>query len=339
MENSEQADLGTAQNNSTNKVEGNSATLDLTRLTDIVSKSLLSGEEENEPSAGSGQEEAENPAVEATADEEQDVLSQESETDQSEDSDEDTEEQSKDESNEQERGLPKGVKKRIDKLTSKKREAEAEVERLRSEVERLSQEAEKPAQTPTEDNPYSNLSNSEEVSREIEQAKRVRRWCEMNPDGATVTNKDGSETDYSSEEIRSIKIKALDALEEHLPKRLQYLQNYQQFEQVASKEYPWWKDKAARERQMAESFIKAFPEVKKFPDYKMVIGDLVTGIKVRESKASKTQTITKSIPQPKASASPSRMPQKDMKAQIASKRFSASGSRDDLSDLIASKFL
>lgn len=339
MENSEQADLGTAKNTPTNKAEGNSATFDLTRLTEIVSKSLLSGEEENEPSAGSGQEEAENTAVEATADEEQDVLSQESETDQSEDSDETPEEQSADDSDEQERGLPKGVKKRIDKLTAKKREAEAEIERLRSEVERLSQEAEKPAQTPTEDNPYSNLGNAEEVSREIEQAKRVRRWCEMNPDGATVTNKDGSETDYTAEEIRSIKIKALDAIEEHLPKRLQYLQNYQQFEQVANKEYPWWKDKAARERQMAESFIKAFPEVKKFPDYKMVLGDLVTGIKVRESKASKSQTITKSIPQPKPSSAPSRVPQKDAKAQIASKRFSATGSRDDLSDLIASKFL
>ena len=339
MENSEQADLGTAQNNPTKKNEGNSATFDLTRLTDIVSKSILSGEEESEPSAGSGQEEAENTAVEATAEQEQDVLSQESETDQSEDSDEDTEEQSKDDSEEQERGLPKGIKKRIDKLSAKRREAEAEVERLRSEVERLSQEAEKPAQTPTEDNPYSNLSTAEEVSREIDQAKRVRRWCEMNPDGATVTNKDGSETDYSSEEIRSIKIKALDAIEEHLPKRLQYLNNYQQFEQVANKEYPWWKDKAARERQMAESFIKAFPEVKKFPDYKMVLGDLVTGIKVRESKASKTQTVSKSIPQPKSSSAPSRVQPRDAKAQIASKRFSASGSRDDLSDLIASKFL
>lgn len=339
MENSEPADLGTAQNNPTNTNEGQSATFDLTKLTDIVSKSFLSGEENNEQSTGSDQQQAEDPvAPEATTEEEQEVLSQETETDQTEESEPEASETAEEE--ETERGLPKGVKKRIDKLTAKKREAEAEIERLRQEVERLSQESERTAQIPTPDNPYSNLNTAEEVQREVEQAKSIRRWCEMNPDGAVVTDKNGNEVEYSAEDVRNIKVKALDALEEHLPKRLNYIQNYQQFEQVANKEYPWWKDKAARERQMAETFIKMFPEVRKFPDYKMVIGDLVTGIKVRESKAKTTQTnIAKAVPQPKPSATPARVQPKDAKAQIAKSRFKATGSRDDLSTIIASKFL
>lgn len=335
MENSEPADLGTAQNNPTNTNEGNSATFDIQKLTDLVSKNILSGEDTEEQSAGSSQEQAEEPVSNANTEEEQEVLSQETETDESEESD--STEQS-DGEDEIERGLPKGVKKRIDKLTAKKREAEAEIERLRQEVDRLSQEAEKPAQNPNTDNPYANLTTAEHVQKEMDQAKSVRRWCEMNPDGAVVTNKDGTETEYSAEDIRAIKVKALDALEEHLPRQLQYIQNFNQMEQVAIKEYPWWKDKAARERQMAEMFIKAFPEVKKFPDYKMVIGDLVTGIKVRESKTAKTQP-ARAIAQPKPSATPSRVQPKEAKAQVAKARYSASGSRDDLSQIIATKFL
>jgi hypothetical protein len=206
-------------------------------------------------------------------------------------------------------------------------------------VERLSQEATKPAQTPTQDNPYAHLSTLEDVSREVEQAKQIRRWCEMNPDGAVVTGKDGNEVEYSAEEVRNIKIKALDAMEEHLPKRMQYLQNFNQMEQIAAKEYPWWKDKASRDRQIAETFLKAFPEIQKFPDYKMVIGDYISGVKARESKGKSSGVINKAPSQPKPSSAPTSIPSKDVKSQQAQKRFTASNSRDDLSAIIANRFL
>jgi hypothetical protein len=160
----------------------------------------------------------------------------------------------------------------------------------------------------------------------------------MNPDGAVVTNKDGSETDYSAEEVRNIKIKALDALEEHLPARANYLQNYMQMEQVAVKEYPWWKDKSAKERQIAESFIKHFPEIQKFPDYKVVVGDYIRGVQARENKSKQTAPV-KAPSQPRPSASPARVPQQDANAQVAKKRFTVSGNRDDLSSIIANRFL
>jgi hypothetical protein len=161
----------------------------------------------------------------------------------------------------------------------------------------------------------------------------------MNPDGAVVTNKDGSETDYSAEEVRNIKIKALDALEDHLPARAQYLQNYMQMEQVASKEYPWWKDKSAKERQIAESFIKHFPEIQKFPDYKMVVGDYIRGVNAREAKGKSSGTPVKAPSQPRPSAAPARVQPKDASTQAAKKRFTVSGSRDDLSSIIANRFL
>lgn len=335
MNTENQADLGTAQNNPTTP-EGTSTPFDINKLASIVSDSFLGGKES---SAESPAEEIGDSEAQATS--EDDVHSQEPETTNDQDQVEDSEEteETKSEDDDIERGLPKGVKKRIDKLSAKRREAEAEVERLKSEVERLSQEATKPAQTPTADNPYANLSTLDEVSREVDQAKQIRRWCELNPDGAVVTNKDGSETEYSAEEVRNIKIKALDALEEHLPARAKYLQNYMQMEQVASKEYPWWKDKSAKERQIAESFIKHFPEIQKFPDYKMVVGDYIRGVQARESKAKSSGTPVKAPSQPRPSAAPARVPQRDASAQAAQKRFTVSQSRDDLSSIIANRFL
>ena len=331
-----QADLSTAQNNATTN-ESTPQAFDISKLADIVSESFLGGKENSESSVSQEQTEVEGQATSENSE----VLSQDNDTatEQDESTDSEETEETKSEDNELDRGLPKGVKKRIDKLSAKRREAEAEVERLRSEVDRLSQEANKPAQTPTQDNPYAHLSTLEEVNREIDQAKQIRRWCEMNPDGAVVTGKDGNEVEYSAEEVRNIKIKSLDAMEDHLPKRMQYLQNFNQMETIAAKEYPWWKDKASRDRQIAETFLKAFPEIQKFPDYKMVIGDYISGVKARESKGKSSGVINKAPNQPRPSSAPNSVPSKDAKSQQAQKRFTASNSRDDLSSIIANRFL
>jgi len=335
-----QSDLGTESNNPTQN-EPLTTRFDNSRLADIVSKSFLSGEEVKETPVS--EENTGEDAVQATAEQEEgEVHSQLTETEAEQEKPEDSEEteETKSDDDELERGLPKGVKKRIDKLAAKRREAEAEVERLKNELDRLSQEATKPAQNPTKDNPYANLSSLEEVSREVDQAKQIRRWCEMNPDGATVVGKDGKEVDYSAEEIRNIKIKALDAIEEHLPARAKYLQNYQQVEQIATKEYPWWKDRSSSERQIAESFMKHFPEIQRFPDYKMVLGDYIRGVKARESTAKRTTTIASKPPiQPKATASPQRLSPKEVSVKESQKRFAVTGNRDDLSSIIANRFL
>ena len=338
MNTENQSDLGTESNNPTTN-EGNAQPFDQSRLADLVSKSFLGGEEVAEESDSQKQTDTD---VQATSEEDSEVLSQETNTESEQEQSEDSEEteETKSDDDELERGLPKGVKKRIDKLSAKRREAEAEVDRLKSEVERLSQEANKPAQTPKSDNPYTNLKTLEEVNREAEQAKQIRRWCEMNPDGATVTGANGEEVDYSAEEVRRIKIKALDALEEHLPARAKYIENYSQIEQVATKEYPWWKDRSSNERQIAESFLKHFPEITRFPDYKMVLGDYIRGVKSREATKKSPAVSNRTAPvQPKRTATPPYVPEKEARAKEAAKRFGANGNRDDLTSIIANRFL
>lgn len=244
-----------------------------------------------------------------------------------------------DEEDEEDRGLPKGVKKRIDKLTAKRREAEAKLAKMEEEMERLRQEASQkaPAKGPDPLNPYAHLNTPEAISKEIEQAKQVRRWCEMNPDGATVKGENGEEVDYTAEEVRQIKLRALDAIEEHLPKQLNYVNASREVEKIAHSEYPWWKDKSARERQIADKFLEAFPEITRFPDYKMVVGDYIRGVKSREN-AKKAAPVAKAPVQPRPTNSPVTA-SKDGAIKAVQSRFKATGSTEDLASIIASKFI
>jgi len=303
-------------------------------LTDIIKASLFDDTTETATTEAENAEETSE--VESEDVEDTEVLSQSeeestvtSEDEQEPESAMETPEQNEDD----DRGLPKGVKKRIDKLIAKRREAEEQAAKLKEEVERLSAEATKPPQTRRpNDNPFSNIEKPETIRAEIEKAKQVRRWCEMNPEGGVIKDSNGNEQEYSAEEVRAIKVRALDALEEHIPAQIQYIENLNRVEQIVSKEYAWWKDRSSAERQIAESFLQHFPEIKRFPDYKMVLGDYIRGVKARESASKKAQP-QRPPSQPKSVATPSQ--------GVARKptRLTDISDNDALANIIASRFI
>ena len=273
--------------------------------------------------------------VESEGVEDTEVLSQSEEEDtvtSEEEQEPESAQETLDENEDDDRGLPRGVKKRIDKLIAKKREAEDETNRLRQEVERLSAEANKPPQIQVNSqNPFSNIEDRNLINKEIEKARQIRRWCEMNPEGGVVDDGKGNEQEFTSEEVRKIKLKAMDALEEHIPAQIRYIENLNRVEQLVQKEYNWWKDKSSAERQIAESFLQHFPEIKRFPDYKMVLGDYIRGVKAREANSKRTAP-QKPPSQPKSNTSP----MGGVKKQV---RFNPSSDTDALASIIASKFI
>jgi hypothetical protein len=336
--------------------------LDQEKLTSLLKKSLM-----NEPSEQATTKPAEAPKAEEqqvektseetvsddTATEETNDLSQEQAKEaasENEDSEEKSEESEPEEVTEDDQGLPKGVKKRIDKLVAKRKEIEEQLKAKEAEIESL--KAAKPevadapvAPLPT--NPYLHLDNQSAVESEIQQARRVRRWCEENPDGATVAGPDGKEVDYSAEQIRAIKLNAIDALEEHLPRQLNYVQNKSKLDPIAESEYSWWKNKASREYQQAQNMLKNFPELRRFPDYKIVIGDYIRGSMERENNYAKQKqattgkTVVKKAPsQPiKPSAAPVQMSKQEIKTQVAEQKFRKTGSQEALKELVLSRFV
>jgi hypothetical protein len=235
-----------------------------------------------------------------------------------------------------------GVQKRIDKLTALRKTAEEQAELLRGEVEELKAKVEAAKSTEvvvkSDDSvPYANLNSIAEIEQEVAQARSVRRWCEENNHGVVVTNADGTETEYTSEDVKRIKLNAIDALEEHLPKRLNYVQTKSKVDSVAYKEYPWLKDKSSKERQIAEAFIKAFPQITRFPDYNVVLGDYISGMRLREQR-SKGSNIQRAPIQPTSSNAPTSR-YKDNNDGGATNRYVKTNSQNDLAAIIASKFI
>lgn len=338
MENTEGQIPATAVNDAGTNAKANPDNFGVDDVESAIRASLFDDTAEAAPTEAENAVEA--PEVESEGVQEEDNVHSESQEEITAEAETDEEADEADESVEDaDRGLPRGVKKRIDKLVAKRREAEAEVERMKAELQRLEQEAQKPARTAEiRKNPYAKLSDESQVQKEIERAKQIRRWCEMNPEGAVVKDAEGNETDYTAEQVREIKVRAMDALEEHLPAQLAYINNFKHVEQVASKEYPWWKDKSSKERQIAEAFLQHFPEITRFPDYKMVLGDYIRGVKAREATKQNTAAQQRVPSQPKMSSAPVSQPQKAASKDSLT-RFRSSGGKDDLADIIASRFL
>lgn len=234
--------------------------------------------------------------------------------------------------------VSRGVQKRIDKLTAKRKEAEAEIEKLRQEVDELKSTMKSQKEPELPDDPYSNLNTIAEIEAEIAQARSVRNWAEENAEGFTHTNENGEEEYYDPAKVRQIKVNAMRALEEGIPRRLQYIQARDQIETIASKEYPWWGEKTSKERQIAEQFIKVFPQIKKFPDYKMVIGDYLRGVKAREAAVKGQKPVVKAPVQPRSSGVAPTVKREEVRSQNAYSKFAQTGRTDDLANVM-NKFL
>lgn len=337
MENTEGQKPATAVNDAEINTESNTDNFGVDQVESAIRASLYDETSETAPTEAGNDVEA--PEVESEGVQEEESVHSESQEEITAEADEDNESQDEESYEAADRGLPKGVKKRIDKLVAKRREAEAEIERMKAELERLGQEASKPARAAEiRKNPFATLADESQIQAEAEKAKQIRRWCEMNPDGGVVKDAQGNETEYSAEQVRKIKVRAIDALEEHLPAQLAYVNNFKQVEQVASKEYPWWKDKSSKERQIAEAFLQHFPEITRFPDYKMVLGDYIRGVKARENSKQNAPAQQRVPSQPKMSISPASQSKRPGNPNEMA-RFRSSGGKDDLADIIASRFL
>lgn len=311
--------------------------LDEAALASLVQKSILDEEGSQAaapPAPRKGETEQPEPSQQPPADAEQ--AAQDTDTDEPDLSQPDDEEDDA-------AGLPEGVKKRLAKLTAKRRAAEEEASRTKAEVERLRQEmdtlrsgTQAPAPAPADDNPFRNLARQEDVDREIAQARKVRRWCEENPDGTVITDAKGNETEYSAEQIRKIRLNAVDALEEHLPRQLAYIRESAKYDQVAENIFPWWKERSSPQRQMAEQVLAQAPDLKRFPNYKLFIGDYILGMHYREAQAKLAgkKTVAKAPAQPgKPLAAPmptSTASAAQAKAAQAKAAFIKSGKEEDL---------
>jgi hypothetical protein len=341
MSENNNAEIGTAENNSEVQSNTPQSGLNQETLADIFRSTLFKDDEQ----AGQPQPETEGEDQTEVKDSEESEPSlqdevADSEVPPAEDGEEEVPSQSA-EDNGEEDTLSKGVQKRIDKLTAKRKQAEEEATRLRNEVETLKQELTQSKasgeanQTSVNDasNPFASLNTKVDVEKEVEQARWLRYKCMENPNGFVM-----GDTEYGPEDVSRMLVNATKAIEVHLPKQMAKIHAYETVKPIAEAEYPWWKTPQAKEYQLAQQVINNFPQFKNHPDYMLFVGDYIRGYLAREAKTPANGVMKKAPIQPvRPTAVPVKTSAKTASAKSAENRFVKSNNAEDLARVLLSK--
>jgi len=233
---------------------------------------------------------------------------------------------------------PKGVKKRLAKLTALRREAEERAKKLEEELESVKRSQ----AAPRTNNPFSKLDSEDALKAEYDRQKKIRLFCERYPDG--YYESDNHQEHVSKEEIAKAKVVALQAIEDYLPQQAEFITAKKQFSQRAKKEFPWLSDPSDQRAIVAKNLVKALPEIKRFPDYEIYAAQLAMGMsayKTQKENARRGVQPQRVPVQPTSlSSAPRPAPKRDeVEARASSERFQRSGSISDLADVFKSKFV
>lgn len=182
----------------------------------------------------------------------------------------------------------KKLEKRIDKLTRRRKEAETLAESLKTENEQLKADIEKRSVIKLEatpEDPLSDLDDVTELEAKVSAAKKVRAWALQNPDGATVTNADGTERYVDRAEMAKFIAQTDALLSDHAPARREYLRERAAILPEAKATYPALFKAGSEEHQVLLDTLKRVPSLKRLPGYELVIGDALAGMKLRHASA------------------------------------------------------
>jgi len=244
----------------------------------------------------------------------------------------------------------KGLLKRIDKLTAKRREAEGRVDDLESEVRSLREQLESNEELPKlanipSANPYSNLTSQRAVEKEMEKADEILEWCEDNPDGAIVEKSGDNDIEYSADDVRNIKRNARKSIKKHLPERLAYLKEESQVNDQVDKVFTYWKDRSSVGYQEAQEILKNRPEIRTHPTWKADVSIFQLGLQAYREMVSNPKG-NSAKPKAKAPAQPSTPTSAPAKAKPAAARsasarksFDKSKDEDSLANVILNDYL
>ena len=239
---------------------------------------------------------AEDPDAEETEDEEES---------ESEETEVEAEEEQSEEADDEKPAAGEKVQKRIDKLTARAKTAEekvtaaeAELEKVRAEAAELREAGGRPeiVAAPSAQNPLSDVPDVARLAERVDSAQAVKRWCIENPDGGTVRDKDGREVEFEPAQVRKMLADAEELLTVHAPRRERFLSENEAHTKTAREVYPEMFKRGTEMEKTFQNLVKAWPEVTRFPDYHLVLGDYIAGFGARGGrKAAAEKTVEKKV--------------------------------------------
>jgi hypothetical protein len=235
------------------------------------------------------------------------------------------------------------VQKRIDKLVAQREEHAARAKALEAELEKLKLREPEVVVAPSASNRLSDVTDEVALDQRLQRAVALKRWAIENPQGGSIKRPDGEEVVISEEQVRGMLADAEEEIAIDIPKRAQWLRDARAQEVVAREVYPTLFADGSEDAVRARSILKAWPELTRFPDYKMVIGDYLAGVRAREERAAaaskdkaKAPAVKKLAPPvPKVAAPPAKQGRQQQESQRGSSKgvtvdrvIQAGGSRD-----------
>jgi hypothetical protein len=180
------------------------------------------------------------------------------------------------------------VQKRIDKLTAQRKGAEEKAAALEAELTDL---------------PLAGIETKAELQERVKLVLRAKSWAIQNLDGGNIDLGEGKTQWLDGPQVKQILANAEEILSVHVPQRDKYIDAKSDFDSQALRAYPSLFKAGSVDNQEMNSWLKVFPECRKFPDIALIIGDAIMGRKVRLAKSAQKgngQTPPLATPQPAA---------------------------------------
>jgi hypothetical protein len=227
--------------------------------------------------------------------------------------------------------LPEAVQARIDRLTAAKRDLEDSVNELtKKTVDLESKLSNAGARGPvrTAEEPLGDIVSYEALERRFLDAQQAKSWALQNLDGGSVlVNEATGETrELSGQEVKHLLAHSDDLLTRMIPKRKQYLDARVDFDRQADSYYADYRKPDSELSRTLNSWVQMFPEMTRFPDFRLIVADALVGQKIRMGRlatrngASGQKTPTLAAPSPSASA---RVPAKSVLSKDLLDRMSS----------------
>jgi hypothetical protein len=210
--------------------------------------------------------------------------------------------------------LPEAVRERIDRLTAARRDLEDSLGELKKEntelKTKLSGAGARGAFKSAED-PLGDIATYEALDARFIDAQQAKKWALQNLDGGAVeVNHETHETrELSGQEVKHLLATAEELLTVTIPRRKQYLDARADFDRQADAYYTDFKKPESELARTAAEWVRIFPEVQRFPDFRMIIADALVGQKIRFGRLAQkngagatAKTPTLAAPSPSASA-------------------------------------
>lgn len=117
-----------------------------------------------------------------------------------------------------------------------------------------------------------------------EQAERLEEWAELHPNGVEADPERPDQRSYTAEEVARVRINAKRKLRS-IDVREKQLEHVQRFNEHASTMYPGFKDPDSDESRSMAYVLQQVPELRRLPNYRIIIGDAVAGERARVKAA------------------------------------------------------